>query len=62
MRYINGDSFYIALLKLSPLKTLLYFTTLSYTKSIIFFKVFIFPFSYNIRERPLKALFNIINI
>ena len=62
MQYINGDSFYIALLKLLPLETPLYFTALSYTKSIIFFKVLIFPSSYNIRERPLGALPNIINI
>ena len=62
MRYINSNSFCIALLELLPLETLLYFTTLFYAKSIIFFKVFIFPFSYNIREKPSGALPNIINI
>ena len=62
MRHINGNSFWIALLKLSLLKTLLYSTTLSYIKSIIFFRVLIFPFSYSIKERPLGALPNIINI
>ena len=62
MQYINSDGFYIALLELLPLKTLLYFTTLFYVKSIIFFKVFIFPSGYSIRERPLRALPNIINI
>ena len=62
MQYINGDGFYIVLLELSPLETLLYSTALFYAKSIIFFRVFIFPSSYNIRERPLKALPNIINI
>jgi len=62
MRYINSNSFYIALLKPPPLKTPLYFTALSYTKSIILSKVIILFFSYNIKKRPLKALFNIINI
>ena len=62
MRHINSNSFYIALLKLLPLETLLYFTALFYIKSIIFFRVLIFPFSYNIKERPLRALPNIINI
>ena len=62
MQHINGNGFYIALLKLSPLETLLYSTALSYVKSIIFSKVLIFPSSYNIRERPLGALPNIINI
>ena len=62
MQYINGDGFYIALLKLLFLETLLYFTALSYIKSIVFFRVFIFPFSYNIKERSLGALPNIINI
>jgi hypothetical protein len=62
MRHINGDNFYIALLKLLPLKTLLYSTALSYVKSIIFFKVLIFPSSYSIKERLLGALPNIINI
>ena len=62
MRYINSNSFYIALLKLSPLKTLLYFTALSYAKSIIFSEVFMFPFSHNIKKRPLGALSDIINI
>ena len=62
MWLINNNGFYIALLELSPLKTLLYSTTLSHTLSIIFFKVPIFPSSYNIRERPLKVLPNIINI
>ena len=62
MRHINGDSFYIALLELSPLETLLYFTALSHAKSIVFFRVLMFPSSYNIRERPLGALSDIINI
>ena len=62
MRHINSDGFYIALLELLPLETPLYSTTLSYTKSIIFSKVPIFPSSYSIRERPLGALPNIINI
>ena len=62
MRYINGDSFYIALLKLLLLETLLYFTALSYIKSIVFFRVFMFPFSHSIKERPLRALPDIINI
>jgi hypothetical protein len=62
MRYINSDGFYIASLEPLPLETLLYSTTLSYTKSIIFSRVPIFPSSYSIRERPLGALPNIINI
>ena len=62
MRHINSDSFCVALLELSPLKTLLYFTALSYAKFIVFFKVPMFPSSYSIRERPLGALSNIINI
>ena len=62
MRYINGDSFYIALLELLFLKTPLYSTTLFYIKSIVFFKKFIFPFSYSIKERLLRALPDIINI
>ena len=62
MRYIDSNSFYIALLEPSPLETLLYFTALSYAKSIVFFKVPIFPSSYSVRERPLGALPNIINI
>ena len=62
MRYIDGDSFYIALLEPSLLKTLLYSTILSHAKSIVFFKVPIFPSGYGVRERPLGALPNIINI
>jgi len=62
MRYINGDGFYIAWLEPSPLETLLYSTALSYTKSIVFSRVFMFPSGYSIRERPLGALPNIINI
>ena len=62
MRYINGDGFYIALLELSPLKTLLYSITLFYTKSIVFFRVIMFPSSHSIKERPLGVLPNIINI
>ena len=62
MQYINSNGFYIVLLKLLPLETLLYSTTLFYVKSIIFFKVPIFPSNHNIRERPLGALLNIINI
>jgi hypothetical protein len=45
-----------------PLKTLLYFTTLFHAKSIVFFRVPIFPSSYNIKERPLGALPDITNI
>ena len=62
MRYINNNSFCIASLKLLLLEPLLYFTALFYAKSIIFSKVPIFPSSYSIKERPLKALPNIINI
>jgi len=62
MRYINSDSSYIALLEPPPLETPLYSTTLSYTKSIVFSRVFTFPSSYSVRERPLGALPNIINI
>ena len=62
MQHINSNSFCIALLKLSPLETLLYSTTLFYIKSIYFFRVLIFPFGYSIREKPLGALPNIINI
>jgi hypothetical protein len=62
MRQINSNNFYIASLELSPLETLLYSTALSYVKSIIFSKVPIFPFSHSVRERPLGALPNIINI
>ena len=62
MRHINSDGFCIALLKLLPLETLLYSTALFYTKSIVFSKVIMFPFSYSIRERPLGALSNITNI
>ena len=62
MWYINSDGFYIVLLELSPLETPLYSTTLFYTRSIIFSKVFMFPSGYSIRERPLEALPNIINI
>ena len=51
-----------SLIKTITFRNLLYSTTLFYIKSIVFFKVIIFPFSYNIRERPLGALFNIINI
>jgi len=50
------------LLEPPPLKTPLYFTALSYTKSIIFSKVIMPPFSYNIKERLLRVLLNIINI
>jgi len=62
MQYINSDGFYIALLKPLPLETLLYFTALSYTKSIVFSRVFMFPSGYSVKERPLEALPNIINI
>ena len=62
MRHINSDSFYIALLKLLLLETLLYSTALSYTKSIVFSRVPMFPSSYSVRERPLEALPNITNI
>ncbi len=62
MRYINGDSSYIASLGLSPLETILYFTALSYTKSIAFYRVVMLPFSYSIREIFLGALLNITNI
>ena len=50
------------MLELLPLETPLYSTALFYTKSIIFSRVPIFPFSYSIRERLLRALPNIINI
>jgi len=62
MRHINSDGFYIASLEPSLLETLLYSTTLSYAKSIIFSRVFKFPSGYSVRERPLGALPNIINI
>jgi len=62
MRYINSNGFYIALLEPSPLETPLYSTTLSYTKSIVFSRVPIFPSGYSVRERPLGALPNITNI
>ena len=62
MRHINGDSFYIALLELLPLETLLYSTTLSHVKSIIFFRVLMFPSGHSVRERLLGALPDIINI
>jgi hypothetical protein len=62
MRQINSNGFCIALLTLWPLETLLYSTTLSHTKSIVFSRVPIFPSSYSIRERPLGALPDIINI
>ena len=47
---------------MSPLETLLYSTALFYAKSIVFFRVPMFPSSYSVRERPLGALPNIINI
>jgi len=62
MRHINSNGFYIASLEPLPLETLLYSTALSYTKSIVFSRVFIFPSGYSVRERPLGALPNIINI
>jgi hypothetical protein len=62
MRQINNNGFCIASLKLSPLEILLYFTALSYAKSIVFFKVPMFPSSHSVRERPLGALPDIINI
>jgi len=62
MRYINSDGSFIASLEPPPLETPLYSTALSYTKSIIFSRVFTFPSGYSIRERPLGALPNIINI
>jgi hypothetical protein len=62
MQQINNNSFYIASLELSPLETLLYFTALFYAKSIVFSRVPIFPSSYSVRERPLGALPDIINI
>jgi len=62
MQYINSDSSYIASLEPSPLETLLYSTALSHTKSIIFFRAATFPSSYGVRENPLGALPNIINI
>ena len=62
MRYINSDGFYIALLEPLPLETLLNSTTLSYTKSIVFSRVPMFPSGYSVKERPLGALPNIINI
>jgi len=62
MWHINGNGFYIASLEPLPLETLLYSTALSHIKFIILFRVFMFPSSYNIRERPLGALPDIINI
>jgi hypothetical protein len=44
------------------LETLLYFTALSYAKSIVFFRVPMFPSSHSVKERPLEALPDIINI
>jgi hypothetical protein len=43
MQQINSNSFCIASLELLPLETLLYSTALSYTKSIVFFRVPMFP-------------------
>ena len=62
MQYINGDGFCIALLELLPLEILLYSTALSYVKSIVFFRVFIFLSGHSVKERPLGALPDIINI
>ncbi len=62
MQYINGDGFYIALLGLLPLKTILYSTALSHAKSIIFYKVVMLPSSHSIKKTLLKALPNITNI
>ena len=50
------------MLELLPLENLLYSIALSYIKSIIFSKVIIFPSGYSIKERPLEALPDIINI
>src|SRR6266568_7226193 len=62
MQYINGNSSCIASLGLSPLETILYSTALSHTKSIVFYRVVILPSGYGVRETPLGALPNIINI
>jgi hypothetical protein len=62
MQHINSNGFCIVLLELLLLEILLYSTALSYAKSIVFFRVHMFPSSYNIRERPLGALPNITNI
>ena len=62
MQHINSDGFYIVLLKLSPLETPLYFTALFHTKSIVFFRVPMFPSGHSIKKKPLGALPNIINI
>jgi hypothetical protein len=62
MQQINSNSFCIALLELSLLETPLYSTALSHAKSIVFFKVPIFPSGHSVRERPLRALPDIINI
>jgi len=62
MRYIDSNGSYIASLEPPPLETLLYSTALFYTKSIVFSKVVIPPFNYSVKERPLGALLNIINI
>jgi hypothetical protein len=62
MRQINSNGFCIASLELLPLETPLYFTALSYVKSIIFSRVPMFPSGHNIKERPLGALPDIINI
>ena len=62
MRYINSNGSYIALLGLLPLETILYSTALSHAKSIVFCRVIMLPSGYSIREIPLGALPNIINI
>jgi hypothetical protein len=62
MQQINGNGFCIALLELSSLEILLYFTALSHAKSIVFSRVPMFPSGHNVRERPLGALPDIINI
>ena len=50
------------MLGLSPLKTILYFTTLFHAKSIVFCRVVMLPSGYSVREISLGALANIINI
>ena len=62
MQYINSDSSYIASLGLLPLEIILYFTALSYAKSIIFYKVVMLPSSHSVKETLLGALPNITNI
>ena len=62
MQHIDSNGFCIAWLESSPLEILLYSTALSYAKSIVFSRVFMFPSGHSVRERPLGALPDITNI